>query len=62
MMVACKRCGGEQAAKNGKVRGKERYKCKQCRLNFAEGDKRVNASLMIKKALAVILYSLLITA
>ena len=57
-MVACKRCGGEQAVKNGKVRGKARYKCKQCGLNFVEGDERVKASLVVKKALAVILCSL----
>src|SRR5215471_20485524 len=57
-MVTCKRCDGEQAVKNGKVRGKVRYKCKQCGLNFVEGDKRVKASLVVKKALAVILYSL----
>ena len=57
-MVACKRCGGEQTVKNGKVREKARYKCKQCGFNFVEGDERVNASLVVKKALAVILYSL----
>ena len=58
LMVACKRCDGEQTVKNGKVRGKARYKCKQCGLNFVEGDERVKASLVVKKALAVILYSL----
>ena len=57
-MVPCKRCSGEQTVKNGKVRGKARYKCKQCSLNFVEGDERVKASLVVKKALAVILYSL----
>lgn len=57
-MVTCKRCGNEQSVKNGKVRGKTRYKCKKCGLNFVEGDGRVNESLVVKKALAVILYSL----
>lgn len=57
-MVTCKRCGSEESVKNGKVRGKARYKCKKCGLNFVEGDGRVNESLAVKKALAVILYSL----
>ena len=57
-MVTCKRCGSEQAVKNGKARGKARYRCKACGLNFVEGDGRVNESLVVKKALAVILYAL----
>ena len=57
-MATCKRCGCEQSVKNGKVRGKARYKCKKCGLNFVEGDERVNESLVVKKALAVILYAL----
>ena len=57
-MATCKRCGCEQSVKNGKVRGKARYKCNKCSLNFVEGDERVNESLVVKKALAVILYSL----
>ena len=57
-MATCKRCGCEQSGKNGKVRGKARYKCKKCGLNFVEGDERVNESLVVKKALAVILYAL----
>jgi len=44
--------------RNGKVRGKQRYKCKDCGLNFVDGDQRVKGSVVIKKALAVILYSL----
>lgn len=57
-MATCKRCGCERSVKNGKVRGKVRYKCKECGLNFVEGDGRVNESLVVKKALAVILYAL----
>lgn len=57
-MVACKRCGSDSVVKNGKVREKARYRCKKCGLNFVEGDGRVNESLVVKKALAVILYSL----
>src|SRR3990167_5979141 len=57
-MTQCKRCQSELTVKNGVVRGKARYKCKVCAYNFTEGDDRVNESLVIKKALAVILYSL----
>jgi hypothetical protein len=44
--------------KNGIVRGKARYRCKDCGYNFTEGDERVKEDLVIKRALAVILYSL----
>jgi transposase len=43
--------------KNGRVRGQQRYRCKACGFNFIEGDLRVDDTLVIKKALAVILYS-----
>ncbi len=57
-MVTCKRCDSDAVVKNGKVRDKARYKCRKCGLNFVEGDERINESLVVKKALAVILYSL----
>lgn len=57
-MISCKRCKSERAVKNGEVRGKQRYRCKSCGYNFIEGDGRMNESLAVKKALAVILYSL----
>ena len=57
-MIQCKRCRSEAVVKNGKVRAKARYKCKDCGCNFIEGDGRINESLVVKKALAVILYSL----
>jgi hypothetical protein len=44
--------------KNGIVRGKARYRCKDCHYNFTEGDERVKEDLVIKRALAIILYSL----
>lgn len=37
-MVKCKKCQSENIVKNGKVRGKQRYLCKDCRYNFVEGD------------------------
>ena len=57
-MINCKRCKSEHIRRNGKVRGKQRYKCTQCNLNFVEGDARIKTDLPIKKALVVILYSL----
>jgi len=57
-MIDCKKCKSERVTRNGKVRGKQRYKCKDCGLNFVDGDQRVKGSVVIKKALAVILYSL----
>jgi transposase len=57
-MVICKRCKSTRTVKNGIVREKLRYKCKECGYNFVEGDGRTNESLAAKKALAVILYSL----
>lgn len=57
-MVLCKRCGSDHHVKNGTVRGHPRYRCKACGLNFIEGDRRVKESVAVKKALAVILYSL----
>ncbi len=47
----------DKNCKNGAVREKPRYRCKECGYNFVEGDGRTNESVVVKKALAVILYS-----
>jgi len=57
-MSECKRCKSERFVKNGKVRGKQRYKCSFCSLNFVEGDERSQELNGVRKALAVILYRL----
>ena len=57
-MTICKRCNSGKTVKNGVVREKPRYKCKECGYNFVEGDTRTNQSVVVKKALAIILYSL----
>jgi transposase-like protein len=57
-MAACKNCQSELVVKNGFVRGKQRFFCKDCGLNFVEGDARTNEKTAAKKALCVILYSL----
>jgi transposase-like protein len=44
-MAGRKNCESEKVAKNGIVRGKQRYKGKECGYNFAEGDGRINEKL-----------------
>ena len=36
MGLRCKRCGSEEHVKNGLMRGKQRYRCKSCGLNFTD--------------------------
>lgn len=57
-MVLCKSCQSERVIKNGFVRSQQRYRCRECGCNFIVGDRRVKESLVVKKALAVMLYSL----
>jgi len=57
-MLMCKDCGAERSVKNGKVRGKQRYRCVECRLNYVEGDARTNEKIAAKRAMLVLLYSL----
>ena len=58
-MENCKKCASKNVYKNGKVRGKQRYKCKACGLNFTLGDKRNLRAKNIKiKELAIQLYLL----
>jgi transposase-like protein len=40
MGLRCKRCGGEEQIKNGFMRGKQRYRCKACGLNFTDTPPR----------------------
>jgi transposase-like protein len=57
-MVTCKHCNSTKIVKNGVVREKQRYLCKECGYNFVKGDARTSQSVVVKKALSVILYSL----
>ena len=57
-MPSCKNCKSERVVKNGIVRGKQRYKCKECGYNYVEGDDRTNEKIVAKKAMCVILYSM----
>lgn len=57
-MPKCKKCHCENVVKNGKVRGKQRYRCKECGYNFVEGDARTNEKIQAKKAMCVLQYGL----
>ena len=57
-MLHCKNCNGLECVKNGKSRDKQRYKCTACEYNVVLGDGRTSGTLMIKKSLCVVLYSL----
>jgi transposase len=54
MELRCKGCGGEEHVKNGLMRGKQRYRCKACGLNFTDTPARGMPLAM--KATAVLLY------
>ena len=36
MGLRCKRCGSDEQVKNGLMRGKQRFLCKACGLNFTD--------------------------
>jgi len=42
MEIKFKNCGSTHYIKNGKIREKQRYKCKECGYNFVVGDEREN--------------------
>ena len=54
MGLRCKRCGGEKHVRNGLMRGKQRYRCKACGLNFTDTPPRGMPLAM--KVAAVLLY------
>jgi transposase-like protein len=54
MGLRCKRCGSEEQVKNGLMRGKQRFLCKACGLNFTDTPARGKPLAM--KAVAVLLY------
>src|SRR5215210_5336375 len=54
MALQCKRCGSEKHVKNGLMRGKQRYRCKDCRLNFT--DTPAQGLPLAVKVTAVLLY------
>ena len=57
-MPKCKNCGSERCVRNGRVRGKQRHRCAECRFNYVEGDARTNDGIAAKRAMPVLLHSL----
>ena len=57
-MIECKRCGSDETVKNGTVRGKQRYLCKQCGCHFVEGDQRENKDSHFLKTLCKLFQAL----
>lgn len=39
-MLLCKHCSCSKLVRNGIIKGKQRYKCKECLRTFRDGDKR----------------------
>jgi transposase len=54
MGLRCKVCGSEEHIKNGFMRGKQRYRCKACGLNFTDTPPR--GLPLALKATAVLLH------
>ena len=54
MELRCKRCGSDKHIKNGRMRGKQRYRCKACGLNFTDTPPR--GKPLALKIVAVLLY------
>jgi transposase-like protein len=57
-MIECKNCKSTSSTKNGIVRKKQRYKCKDCGYNFVIGHAHTSTKKLAKKAIVVLLYSL----
>lgn len=55
MNVICKHCGSNIMVKDGKIAGKQRWKCTKCHKTTREGDGR-NKYPMEKKILAIKLH------
>jgi transposase len=54
MGLRCKRCASEEQVKNGFMRGRQRYRCKGCGLNFTDTPPR-GMPLQLKVT-AILLY------
>ena len=54
MGLRCKRCGSGEHVRNGLMRGKQRYRCQGCGLNFTDTPPRGMPPAM--KATAVLLH------
>jgi transposase len=56
-MCKCQKCNSVNYVKNGNVRGKQRYICKDCKYTFVKEQKQVKLSNEVIDALVLLLYS-----
>jgi transposase-like protein len=56
-MIQCKTCSSDRVVKNGRNNSLQRYKCKECGLNFVVGDRRRKSETALKKAFCVLMYA-----
>ena len=56
-MIQCKTCSSDKVVKNGRNNSIQRYKCKECGLNFVIGDRRQKPQTALKKAFCVLMYA-----
>ena len=55
MELRCKRCGSGERTRNGFMRGKQRYRCRACGLNYTDTPPR--GKPLALKITAVLLYA-----
>lgn len=55
MSIKCPKCQSQKYIKNGFVRNCQRYRCRECRCNFIEGDRRIKHD-NTKKNLVIRMY------
>ena len=56
--MECPHCQGDQKVKNGRVRNKQRYRCKACGCNYTQSEPRGKPKAMKRKALQLYLEGL----
>jgi transposase-like protein len=58
--ICCKRCQSGHVVKYGRIREKQRWQCKACKMNFVLGDERKGppSASLEKKSLAMLLVCL----
>ena len=56
--IECPKCQSTDIVRNGRVRGVQRYQCKNCRYNFVLTDKRTTRELTVLKALSTLVNAL----
>ena len=57
MELKCKKCESGNFVKGGYMKDKQRFRCKDCGCHFTEGDNRTKDSTVIKKSIAILLYT-----